>query len=274
MKFIKMDRDILAGMQEILSLSAGYEVGIEDELEYFDPANALSWIVAKDATGKNIAFIRQIRQGEWSLGEFYVSPEVPERKVVAQGLIAEFQKHASFEKGHRLRFDVSKSDDVLNEVLVESGFSQKQQLFFHFELCFKEIAEAFAPTNSNQYLNPAEVAGVLKHLHPVTESEVTGWIQRGTIRASFVESKITSAAQIYESDDAIEINRIATHPLFLRQGHARKLVEEIILEAKMKLKKRIYLKVEAEKIPAISFYINTGFVERAEKAQLWHSSWY
>ncbi len=274
MKYIKIERDLLAGMQEILSQSAGYEVGIKDELEYFNPASAISWFVAKDATGKNIAFIRQIRQGEWSQGEFYVAPEVPERKAVAQGLITEFQKHASFETGHRLRFDVSKSDGVLNEVLVESGFSQNQQLFLHFELCFKEPIEEFTSEDSRQYLNPTEVVRVLEHLHPVTESGVMGWIQNGTIRASFVESKIASAAQIYESDDAIEINRIATHPLFLRQGHAKKLVEEIILEAKMKLKKRVYLMVEAGKMSAISFYINTGFVERSDKAQLWHSSWY
>jgi ribosomal protein S18 acetylase RimI-like enzyme len=274
MKFIKINRDILAGMQEILSLSAGYEVGIEDELEYFDPTNAISWIVAKDTAGKNIAFIRQFGQGEWSLGELYVTPEISDRKVVAEGLIAEFQKQANFKRGHRLRFDVSKSDEILNEVLIESGFSQKQELFLYFELCFNETTEVLAPKNSNQFLKAAEVAEVLDHLHPVSESEVAGWIKNGTIRASVIDSKTASVAQIYESDDAIEINRIATHPLFLRQGYAKKLVEEIILEAKMKLKKRIYLKVDIEKKPAISFYLNIGFIERSEKAQIWHSRWY
>ncbi len=273
MKFIKIDRDILASMQEILSQSAGYEVGIEDELEYFNPASAVSWFVAKDSVDKNVGLIRQINQGEWSQGELYIAPDVQERKGVAQGLIAEFQKHVSFEKGHRLRFDVKRTDMELNDVLLASGFSQKQQLFLHFEFPLPSHSEILTLNIKNQSLNPIEVAGVLEHLHPVSESEVTRWIQNGTIRATFLESKITAAAQIFESDDATEINRIATHPLFLRRGHARNLVEEIILEAKMKHKERIYLKVESKKIPAILFYKNTGFIERPEQAQLWHTCW-
>lgn len=274
MKFLKINRDLLTGMQDILSQSAGYNVGIEDELEYFETVDASSWILAQDLNGKNIAFIRHMRQGDWSLGELYVMSNASDRQSIAKALLTEFQKHASFATGHLLRFDVLKSDRILNEALIDLGFSQKRQEFLHFDLNLNAISEDVVAANKLQNLSPADVRETFENLHPVSEVEVTQWIKNGTIRASFADSKIAAAAQIYESDDTMEINRIATNPAFLRQGHARKLIDEIIIEARIRLKKRVYLKVDSEKIPAISLYRNTGFEEQTEKAQYWHSRVY
>lgn len=41
-----IDKAILLQMHKILSSSAGYDISIQDELEYFDPAQATNWFLA------------------------------------------------------------------------------------------------------------------------------------------------------------------------------------------------------------------------------------
>lgn len=304
MRFIEINRKILAEMQDVLSRSAGYQVSLTDELEYYEAISRSgtnitnSWILALQRD-QHLGFIRYFCQSEdWSLGEFFVEKFVENRTDLATNLLREFQDRSSFTKGHRLRFDILKSDFELNQVIEKAGFSQKRQLFLHFERETKNISELFlikqtankadslfAKNNINisgtpiieNIVNSTDskaVAEILSHLHPVSNSDAEAWIKTGSIRIVSAHGKIAAAAQIYESNDTLEINRIATHSDFLRQGFAQKLIESILIEAKNKNKKCVYLKVEDLRLPAIELYKKTEFNENESKAQYWHSRWF
>lgn len=274
MKVQPITLNTLREMQHILSESAGYAVSLDDEIEYFDPKAAKSWHVLRGSDGQIQAFIRSFTQSaEWSLAELYVSPHAQNRRQVASSLLANFQSTISFPAGHRLRFDISSYDFELRGILAEEGFSEKLQTFLHFE---RRLGA------SNQQLkcdaisaaDAKNISEVLSHLHPVLEEDARKWIQSKTIRGVRCDGKIVAVAQIYESDDALEVNRIATHEHFLRRGFAKDLMEQIFIEASGLQKKKVYLKVEDTRLPAISFYKKLGFTENQDKRQTWHSRWY
>ncbi len=69
-------------------------------------------------------------------------------------------------------------------------------------------------------------------------------------------------------------NRFATHEKYLRRGFARKLMNVVFQETRVREKERVYLKVEDNRSPAIAFYRSVGFFEKPDKCQSWHSRWY
>lgn len=261
-------------MQNVLSESAGYTVSIEDEIEYFDPDAAKSWYLARGSDGQILAFIRNFTQSsEWSLAELYVKSNIQNRGKIVTSLLNSFKSTVSIPAGHRLRIDTSSHDIQLNEILRKAGFSEKCQTFLHFE---RELNVSTQQLNSEMISNAEakSVSETLSHLHPVSEGEAQKWIESKTIRGIRSEGKVVAVAQIYESDDALEVNRIATHEKFLRRGFAKKLMEQILSEASNLQKRKVYLKVENIHLPAIAFYKSVGFIENQDKCQVWHSRWF
>ncbi len=258
----------------MLSLSAGYQVSIEDELEYFDPEASKSWFLATGSNDEKIGFVRCFRQGsDWSLGELYVDEKCQNRRQIAMSLLNSFTSQIKFDSGHRLRFDIRIRDLELNDAIVACGFSQKQQTFIHFEI---NVTNAVTkPFHSKPLPSQAsKIVETLRFLNHVTESDVLEWMKQDAIRIVSLHASVASAAHVSESEDAIEIVRIATHANFLRRGCASSLISEILQEAFEKKKLRVYLKVEDIRAPAISTYIKSGFKENDLKSQIWHSRWY
>lgn len=213
------------------------------------------------------------KQGDdWSLAELYVKPNRPDRKNIAIALLKEFKDKISFKKGHRLRFDVLKSDNEINNAIESMGLSQNKQHFLHFEYNLKDYAGN--KENIQTEFDSEEIAEVLSHLSPVSISEVQHWINDKKIRGVFNQERLVCAAYLLESDETMEISRIATHSNFLRQGFASKLIRVILNEAKRYSKEKVYLKVDQIKNPAISLYKSIGFKELEEKTQIWHSSYF
>ncbi len=274
MKVQPITLDIIREMRHVLSESAGYAVSLEDEIEYFDPNAAKSWYFLREPDGQIQSFIRSFTQNaEWSLAEIYVSPHSQNRRHITSSLLDNFKSAISFPIGHRLRFDISSYDLELNEVLAEEGFSEKRQTFLFFE---RKLDGSIQQLNYDTIsaADSKNISEVLSHLHPVLEDEAQKWILSKTIRGVRCEGKIVAAAQIYESDDALEVNRFATHEHFLRRGFAKKLMEQIFHESSGLQKTKVYLKVEDTRLPAISFYKSLGFREIQDKRQTWHSRWY
>ncbi|MFS4458150.1 GNAT family N-acetyltransferase [Bdellovibrio sp. HCB2-146] len=266
--------DVLREMQNVLSESAGYTVSIEDEIEYFGPNAAKSWYLIRGADGQILGFIRNFTQNsEWSLAELYIQPNIDNRRQITSSLLNVFKSTTSFPVGHRLRFDISSHDLEVNETLREEGFSEKCQTFLYFE---RSLNDRSYPLESDlvSLADAKSVAEVLNHLHPVSVDEAQKWIESKTIRGVKCDGEFVAAAQIYESDEALEVNRFATHELFLRRGFAKKLMEQIFVEAAALQKRRVYLKVEDTRLPAISFYKSLGFTESQDKRQTWHSRFY
>lgn len=274
MILLDLDLEALKEIHNLLSLSAGYQVSIEDELKYFDSETARSWVRAQDVNGRNLGFIRSFPQGSnWSQGELYVDPSCTNRREVIKALIESFKNRVHFSGGHRLRFDTRIRDTELNEEIEAYGFSQTKQVFLHFEKAVFERAKK--SIYSKPTLNHVrEIAETLSYLKPVDEVQVRDWVNSDSIRGVFHQAKVVSAAQISKSNDAIEIVRIATHGNLLRRGFATQLISQIIQEASDMGKSFVYLKVEDNRDTALSAYQKAGFVENNEKSQIWHSRWY
>lgn len=265
----------LPGLQIVLNQSADEEVSIADEVEYFDALKSKNWFFAQNNTGLPVGLIRSFEQNsEWSLAELYVAHQEKDRAAIARELLQQFQKNSSFASGHRLRFDLNASDQQLNEVLKQEGFSQKQQTFKYLEHVLNEPIAYAAEEVSSSAVTAKEVSDVLSHLHPVTEAEAVSWLRNGSLRFAFQGTDLVSVAQIYESGKSLEINRIATHEKFLRQSHGQKLIRQILAEAQRREKDLVYLKVEDVRHPAIALYKKMGFIEAESKTQTWHSRRY
>lgn len=274
MKFISITYEHLSQMKDILNESAGYEISLADELAYFDSTEINGWWLSMTSDGQPIAFIRHFKQNSnWSLGEIFISPKIQDRAFIANALLEKFQNSVQFPKAHRLKFDINSHDEVLNRTLKEKGFSEKNQVFRFLE-CFNIAFDTSSKTQPISVLDAREVSEVLSHLHPVSANDVKKWIEKGTILAVRDQGKIVSAAQIYEFDDAIEVNRFATHEKYLRQGFAKKMMNAIFQQAGILTKKYIFLRVADDRIPAITFYRSVGFLENPKKCQIRHSRWY
>ncbi len=261
----------LKKLASLLNLSARYTVSIEEEIDYYDPEAAKTWFQYQDSSGNTLGFIRQFKQGsDWSIGEIYVNASVSDRKRMALELLKAFNTNIKFPASHRLRFDIWANDEVLNQAIIEFGFSQSQQNFLQYELTVQPQKTHFTKLNPHPS-KAKEIAHVLSFLNPVSEQDVIDWIKSNCIRVFEHNSQIVSAAQISINDDDLEIIRIATHQKFLRQGFAKQLILSLIEEAAELAKSKISLKVEDKKLPAIATYTNLGFVEVKEKSQVWHS---
>lgn len=273
MKLTAINRSSLRNLYPFLCRSAGYEVCLEDELEYFDPEAAKSWAVATSEDGRSLGLIRSFRQsGDWSLGELFVDADCEDRLLVAMALLDHFKIRSRFDQGHRLRFDLRLRDSDLNEAVIACGYSEKTQIYLHFERAIGTSNEKYAPQNPTVTQIP-EIIATLSFLNSVTEAEVSSWLRADQIRMVQIGSRIACAAHIRESDDAFEISRIATHADFLRNGYATKLISQLAQEAAVKKKSRLYLKVEDTKSPAIATYRKAGFHSDEIKTEIWHSSW-
>ena len=125
-----IDKVILLHMHKVLSSSAGYDISIQDELDYFDPAQAINWFLATGPNSDQLGFIRCFEiSSDWSLGEFFINPLLENRVEIGEKLLQSFSQKSTFSVGHKLRFDVSINDHLINNLLIEKGFSHKKQTF-------------------------------------------------------------------------------------------------------------------------------------------------
>lgn len=269
----KITPSILVSLQQSLSLSAGYEVSTDDELEYFHEHPHNKWFIAKNLSNDHIGFIRHFDLGNWAQVEIFVSDQVAKRGLVAKDLIQKLIDENQF-SGLRLRFDILEEDKEINQAIENMGLSEKKQRLLYFEI--DELCKTGASLDFDVITDEdaPQVADVLSHLHPVTEPQVKAWIKSRDLRASRVEGKLASVVQVSISDKSAEIVRIATHKDFLRRGLALSLLEQIKSEMRDKGVKRIFLKVDEEKRPAVSLYKRVGFIERKELTENWHSKWF
>lgn len=270
-----IDKDTLLQMHGILSRSAGYDISIQDEIDYFDPGKTTAWFLAADQEGEHLGFIRFFEMNsDWSLAEFYIDSHLKNREDVGEKLLQSFKQAASFGSGHRLRFDVLLRDHLINNLLMEKDFSHKKQTFKYFEMDLISFDDIHFKRSNSENINAAQVTEVLSNLTPVDLEEVLSWIDRDQVRFITNDRHIVAAAQISYDEESVEIVRIATHLDFLRQGFAEKLISDICKESFQAEKKKIYLKVDSEKLPAIHLYKKIGLKEIEDKTQFWHSKYY
>lgn len=272
---INIEKDVLLKMHEILSRSAGYNISIQDEVDYFNPDKSTAWFLAIDQEGDHLGFIRFFEMNsDWSLAEFYIDQHLKNRADVGEKLLQNFKQAASFVPGHRLRFDVLLKDHLINALLIEKDFSHKKQTFKYFEMDLINFGDIHFKKSNSENLNAIQVTEVLSNLVPVDVDEVLSWIDRDQVRFITNDRQIVAAAQISYDEESVEIVRIATHLDFLRQGYAKKLISDICKESFQAEKKKIYLKVDSEKLPAIHLYKKIGLKEIEDKTQFWHSKYY
>lgn len=268
-----VDLSLLEQMKEALSASAGYAVSMEAETRYFQETRPRSWFAAI-SEGRIVGFIRPFSQGEdWTNIEFFVSPECGGRAATGSALLRAFQREASYKPGHRVRIDLLGRDRELNLLVREAGLSQQRQVFHHFGIRIRQAQGE--PLSAPLIIEPPErLAAVLCGLHPVSPEEAGRWLAEGTLRTLSEGGQAVCVAQIYVHEGSAEINRLATIPGALRNGHARKLLHQLFEEFSRTGVRECFLKVEDSRAPAIALYRSVGFTEVEDKAEIWHSRWY
>lgn len=269
-QILKIDRKLLIRMEHLLSASAGYQTSMSDELDYFDSQVPKNWYVAIE-NEEPIGFVRSFNQGEWSQAELFIS-SISDRIRVGTDLLKNFIETNVFDSGHRLRIDVADSDIELKSCIEKLGLNQKSETYLYYELDLSKNSEIIKTEKTE--ISAIEITETLSHLHPVKLEEVEAWIQNNTIRTVTYEGKVVAAVQIYEYGDSAEINRIATNSKFLRRGFSKVLMQNICSELSEKGFKKLFLKVEDVRKPAINFYENFGFVRNQGKTQTWFSKYF
>lgn len=81
----------------------------------------------------------------------------------------------------------------------------------------------------------------------------------GDVRTIIHKDSIACAAWIRIADQIIEIDYIASHPIFRKMGFAKLLLEGLIQESKSNQIKAIWLEVNEANKPAIKLYESMGF---------------
>ncbi|MBO9666136.1 MAG: GNAT family N-acetyltransferase, partial [Bdellovibrio sp.] len=255
--------------------SIGYPTSMPDEISYFEEESPQGWLYAADKDGRKIGFIRSFKQGdEWSHGELFVESNALARKEIAIELLNNFLALNPFSSGHRLRFDFASSDADLNGIFQDLKNKYKSQTFHYFELTIPDRTESQHSEGSYSSANPKEVAETLSNLHPVSEVEAQEWLEDGSLRVEMAGQHIAAVAQINFYPHSAEVIRIATNKKFLRQGYAGTLMAKISEELSARSIRRLFLKVENARTPAINFYKDFGFEEVLERQQTWHSIYF
>jgi ribosomal protein S18 acetylase RimI-like enzyme len=270
-----IDMGSLAEMEPLLSSSAGYPTSMEDESDYFREESPEGWFYASEKNGSKVGFIRSFKQDEnWSRGDLFVEASTPDRRTIANELLQAFLASNSFPANHRLRFDIQSNDSDLNHIFKRLDLTIKAQTFHHYEFTVPSGLRLNNAEETHQMAKPEHVAETMSNLHPVSSTEAQQWIETGSLRIEMVGEQVAAVAQIYIYPQSAEINRLATHKDFLRQGHSRRLLTKILAELSAIDIPTLFLKVDGVRTPAIEFYKNFGFEEVQEKKQTWYSIYF
>jgi ribosomal protein S18 acetylase RimI-like enzyme len=264
--------DSLVDLKPLLDRSAGYEVTLQDEVEYFQRLTNSNGFYARTANGRVAGFVRSFQfEPTWSLIEFYVDPDFGYRKLLAYELFQKFQGQLNLKTDHRWRVDILHSDTEMNEVIQALEFADEVKIFRYFNLDLGTVKMMNQPAGIVKSADPMDVAEVLSFLSPVSEYDAQMWMNDDQIRILKIKNDVVCAAQVFINDDCAEIVRISTNPQFKSQGYGSKLIAEFIQELVFKKIPRLFLKVEDKNETAVGFYKKLGFQENTSLRQYWYS---
>ena len=137
------------------------------------------------------------------LGEFFINPLSENRIKIGEKLLQHFSQNSSFPIGHKLRFDISINDQVMNNLLIEKGYSHKKQTFNFFEMPTNDFNDKDFKRALIDNINVNQVAEVLLNLVSVDSDEVSGWLNNDQIRCIATDGEIIVAAQISNGEESV-----------------------------------------------------------------------
>lgn len=264
--------DSLSYLKPLFDRSAGYEVTLQDEVEYFQRQTRSNGLYARNSTGQVVGFVRSFEfEPTWSLIEFYVDLNCGHRKLLASELFQKFQVEFSLKANHRWRVDLLFSDVEMNEVVQESKFADEFKIFRYFELDLKSVKLKDQQLILVKSGDPMEAATVLSFLSPVSEYDAQMWINDDKLRILKMNNEIICVAQVFIHDDCAEIVRISTKPQYRAHGYGSKLIDQLVQELVTQKIPWLFLKVEDKNEEAIGFYQKLGFQENKGLKQYWYS---
>ena len=265
----------LRRLKPLLDQSAGYDVSLEEEETYFDPDTVRNWrqlVFQEECLG----FIRAFPQANWGSVELFArQTDSFEREWIQRTLLKEFLEASAYASGFRLRLELNAVTSTFAPMAMELGFRDRVENFLLYEIA-PTLACSEQPAKKVRFAVPAETAQVtevFQNLHPVTQKEVQLWILKQEVFVAAERScTIHCAAHIQISDTTseLEIVRIASHVDSLRQGHAKVLLTGLHQHF-AQTKARIFLKVDALKVPARRLYEKLGYRRKLEADQIWLS---
>lgn len=261
----RITEESLPLLKPLLNRSAGYDINLSDEIEYFKSAKPNNWFFAS-RNGHPVGFVRCFPQGNWGTTELFISEE---NAALVKSLLKIFIAHSFFDKGFRLRFEVPASNRSLIELLIETGFKDRIETFCHYEINLAEVLQNTTPAYKAQPEDVSQVKASFENLHPIDEQNVSNWIEDGNVYIHRLNEEIAAAAQVYVYGDCAEINRVATNKRFLNRGCAYSLLSSIHRTLQSENIWSVFLKVDENKAPARSLYEKMGYTHNKSKDQVW-----
>lgn len=265
----KITEHDLPQLKPLLDQSAGYEISLSDETEYFKTEKPSNWFLAS-RDGRSVGFVRCFPQGDWGTAEFFIDETDP----LAESLLKTFIDQSYFSNGFRLRFEVPVSNRSLIELLKKTGVKDKVETYCRYEIDLAGIPQNTISAYKARPEDVLQVKASFENLHPVAESEILKWINKENVYANRLNDEIASAAQVLIYGEHAEIIRVATNKGFLNRGCAFSLLSSVHSNLKSQGIKNIFLKVDQKKEPARSLYEKLGYNHNKSKDEVWLSKIY
>lgn len=259
-------------LKELLDQSAGYDVSLKDEVEYFNQAQSTSWQYAVNNENKPNGFIRFFRHsGGFCTGEIFVPLEDRQREETLCLLLDNFLERFEIQSKDRVRFDIPMNDLVLINSLKSKGFISLIETY----ICYaKDIDKKEISYNDLIYPSMEQfekIKETLNQIHSFSNEEIENGINSRNILTLDFNNDFAVASRFSIKEDKAEIIEIVTHQKYRNKGLGLRFLELMSNHLSDKGIKNIYLFVKDNNLLAIKLYEKAGFSKDTCRSQIWLS---
>jgi ribosomal protein S18 acetylase RimI-like enzyme len=272
MKILNWTIDSFPLLKELLDQSAGYDVSLEDEVEYFNPAQSTSWQYAVNNENLPTGFIRFFRHsGGFCTGEIFVPLNDKQREEILCLLLDNFLERFEFQSKDRVRFDIPMNDLAVINSLKSKGFISLIETY----ICYgKDINKK--ETSFSELIYPSmeqfeKVKETITQIHSFSDEEIETAITAKNILTLDYNNDFAVVSRFSIIEDKAEIIEIVTDQKYRNKGLGLRFLELMANHLFDKGIKNIYLFVKDSNLPAIKLYEKAGFSIDDGRSQIWLS---
>ncbi|MDO9183233.1 MAG: GNAT family N-acetyltransferase [Bacteriovorax sp.] len=272
MKILNWTVESLLLLKDLLDQSAGYDISIEDEVEYFNPAQSTSWLYTVNDENLPTGFIRFFRHsGGFCSGEIFVPHKDKQREEVLCLLLDNFLERFEFQPKDRVRFDIPINDLALTNSLKSKGFISLIETY----ICYKKDLNK-KENNLNDLIYPTmeqfeKIKETLIQIHSFSDEEIETAITTKNILTIDYNNDFAVASRFSIKDDKAEIIEIVTDQKYRNKGLGSRFLEVMANHLFDKGIRNIYLFVKDSNLPAIKLYEKADFTIDDGRSQIWLS---
>ncbi|MCP2015699.1 ribosomal protein S18 acetylase RimI-like enzyme [Deinococcus sp. HSC-46F16] len=258
----------LTALEPLLAASFGRaDFDLADEQAYFPDPAPPGWVVAWDAAGTPLGFLRFFAAGGGvQVAELYAVPG-PQQPEILAALLRAFSSSPALAAGERLRFDLF-PNDVARRALIEQHLEVTD--VHRYLRLDREVRSAghvpSEPLSLRDAQAAAEVLGVLKDYPP---EELRHLWAGGDLAVTWQKGAVVGAAHLQSRGGGErEIVALAVAAEARGTGEGARLVDAL-LRRQPPGTARLTLQVREDNAAARRLYTHCGFRERPQGREVW-----